>query len=87
MLARLRWFILRKFNARYDQVALPLRIGGVAVREPEGVSNIPFQRKAHANRHSCVGSLRDVVVDHILELGGVPVPGVVDGRNPWAFPS
>ncbi len=59
----------------------------VAVREPESVSRIPFQRKAHADRHSCGGSLRDAVVDHILELGGTPDVGVVDGRNPWAFPS
>ena len=59
----------------------------VAVRDPESVSGIPFQRKAHADRYSCGGSLRDSVVDQILELGGVPGIGVVDGRNPWAFPS
>ena len=59
----------------------------VAVRDPKGVADIPLVKKAAVTRQAYGGELRELVVDHIWEVGSNRRRVEADGRKRWAFPS
>jgi predicted glycosyltransferase len=59
----------------------------VAVREPSGIRSIPFAKKELKTPPAYDGGVRELIVDHIWDLGTGRAHAVVEGRKRWAFPS
>ena len=58
-----------------------------AVRDPDSVATIPFEKKRSTPPARCDGGLREQVVDHIWDLGTQRAQARAEGRKRWAFPS